>query len=97
MNDTSAPTDPADIGEADKVKLIALYSSVCPEDVLVKDDPRRDVIAAEMLDIGLAPSPEAALQVIAWWDPIADNLKPIVTAVRRSFSRMKLEGRYGAA
>lgn len=93
---SSAPTDPADIGEADRVKLIALYARLCPEDVVAIDDPRRDVIAAEMLDIGLAPSPEAALQVIAWWDPIADNLRPIVAGVRRSFSRLKLEGRYGA-
>jgi len=64
MKVISAPTDPADIGEVDKVKLIALYSRVCPEDVLANDDPRRDVIAAEMLDIGLALSPEAAMQVI---------------------------------
>lgn len=96
MKSTCAPIDPATIREADKVKLIALYGRVCPSDVLANDDPRRDCIAAEMLDIGLAASPDSALQVIAWWDPLVENLKPIVASVRRSFRHLKLEGNYGA-
>ena len=96
MKSTCAPIDPAIIREADKVKLIALYGRVCPSDVLANNDPRRDCIAAEMLDIGLAYSPDSALQVIAWWDPVVENLKPIVASVRRSFRSLKLEGQYGA-
>lgn len=65
MKSASAPIDPATTHEKDKVKLIALYARVCPSDVLANDDPRRDCIAAEMLDIGLADSPDSALQVIA--------------------------------
>lgn len=58
---SSVPIDPATIREKDKVKLIALYGRVCPNDVLTSDDPRRDCIAAEMLDIGLANSSDSAL------------------------------------
>ncbi|OEZ52998.1 hypothetical protein JAB5_27560 [Janthinobacterium sp. HH103] len=93
---SSVPIDPATIREKDKVKLIALYGRVCPNDVLTSDDPRRDCIAAEMLDIGLANSSDSALQVIAWWDPLIENLKPIVASVRRSFRNLKLEGHYRA-
>ena len=91
------PTDPTTICPADKAKLVALYGRVCPSDILSSDDPRRDCIAAEVLDMGLAPTVEAALQVISWWDPVTENLKPIVVGVRRSFGRLKLEGRYGSA
>ena len=97
MRTSNLPTDPATICDGDKAKLVALYSRVCPDDVLAGNDPRRDCIAAEMLDIGLAPSPKAAMEVIAWWDPIQENLKPIVTGVRRSFRSLKLEGSYEAA
>lgn len=97
MKRTISPVDPATICQADKDKLIELYGRVCPADVLASDDPRRDCIAAEMLDIGLAPSPESALEVIAWWDPVVENLEPIVAGVRRSFGRMKLQGRYGTS
>lgn len=97
MNVTDKPTDPATICLGDKAKLLALYTRLCPEDILASDDPRRDSIVAEILDIGLAPNADAALQVIAWWDPVADNLKPMVAGVRRSFGRMKLEGRYSTA
>jgi hypothetical protein len=65
MKRTISPVEPATICQADKDKLIELYGRVCPADVLASDDPRRDVIAAEMLDIDLAPSAEAAMQVIA--------------------------------
>jgi hypothetical protein len=91
------PTDPDCINQADLEKLVAIYQRVCPNDQLADNDPWRPVIAAEMLDVGMAPTPEAALQVIAWWDSHPENLKPIVDDVRRSFKRMKLEGSYGAA
>lgn len=87
-------TDPAIICEADKAKLIALYERVCPEEVIAVDDPRRDCIAAEMLDIGLAPNAKAGLEVIAWWDPIHENLKPTVAKVRKRFRSVKLLGSY---
>jgi len=95
MRKTALLTDPVKIAEADKEKLVALYNRVCHNDVVAKDDPCRDAIATEILDIGLATSPEAALEVIAWWDPITDNLRPIVAGVRRSFRSLKLEGHYG--
>lgn len=89
------PTDPDRINPADRAKLIAIYNRVCPNDLLEHDDPRLPVIAAEMLDVGLAPTPTAALRVIAWWDSYPENLKPIVDGVRRSFKRLKLDGSYG--
>lgn len=89
------PTDPDCISPADRPKLVAVYQRVCPNDQLADTDPRRSVIAAEMLDVGMAPTPDAALQVIAWWDSRPENLKPIVEDVRRSFRRLKLEGSYG--
>lgn len=94
MTTKKRPLDPGIITESDKRKLIAIYSRVCPKDVPEKDDPRRDLIAAEMLEVGLASTPEEALQVIAWWEPVAENLKPIVAGVRSSFRRLKLEGKY---
>lgn len=96
MSICAQPTDAGTISEADKAKLIALHGRVCPADVVAVDDPRRDCIAAEILDMGLAATADAALQVIAWWDPVTENLKPIVAGVRRSFGRLKLEGRYGS-
>jgi hypothetical protein len=47
-----------------------------------------------MLDIGLARSPDEAMEVIAWLDPIVDSLKPIVAGARSSFRHLKLEGQY---
>ncbi len=49
-----------------------------------------------MLDIGLAPPADEAIKVIAWWDPIIDNLRPVITGARRSFRHLKLEGVCGA-
>ena len=93
---TLPPTDPAKICSADKGKLVKIYARVCPKDVLSEDDPRRDTIAAEMLDVGLAATADEALKVIAWWDPLPEqNLKPIVAGVRRSFRNLKLAGQYG--
>ena len=87
-------TDPDTITPSDQAKLIAIYERVCPADTVPPDDPRRAVIAAEMLDVGLARTPEDALLVIASWDSHPENIKPIVEGVRRSFRRLKLEGTY---
>lgn len=92
----NTPTDPGSITVADKAKLLAIYCRLCPADVLADDDPRRDSIAAEVLEMGLAATSEDAMQVIAWWDPVAENLRPIVSGVRRSFRNLKLDGLYGA-
>lgn len=48
------PTEPDTISPADQTKLIAVYKRLCPDDQVTADDPRRPVIAAEVLDVGRA-------------------------------------------
>jgi hypothetical protein len=47
MANTYIPSDPGKIPETDKAKLIALYSRLCPAELVTVDDPRRDTIAAD--------------------------------------------------
>jgi hypothetical protein len=85
------PTDPDTIAPADQAKLIAVYKRLCPDDQVTNDDPRRPVIAAEVLDVGRAPSVKDALEVIQYWRlPPAWALE-FVSSVRRSVGRMKLQ------
>lgn len=85
------PTDPDTISPADQVKLLAVYMRLRPGDQVTDDDPRRPIIAAEVLDVGRAPSITAALEVIEYWRQPAAWAIEIVSSVRRSVSRMKLQ------
>lgn len=84
-------TDPDTINPADRTKLIALYMRLCSDDLVTLDDPRRPVIAAEVLDIALAPSMKEALDVIEYWRQPAAWATEFASSVRRSVSRMKLQ------
>jgi hypothetical protein len=85
------PTDPDTITPADQAKLIAMYMRLCPDDQVTDDDPRRSVFAAEILDVGRAPSITAALEVIEYWRQPAAWAIEFVSSVRRSVGRMKLQ------
>jgi hypothetical protein len=50
------------------------------ETVKTDNDPCLVMIAAEMLDVGMALMSKAALQVIEWWDSYPENLKRSVIA-----------------
>jgi len=91
ISDTPLPrTDPTTIPDDDQEKLIRLYERLCPDELVSADDPRRPAIAAEMFDIGLAPSPAAALEVISWWGLPEVWAKEFIRQARRAFPRMKL-------
>lgn len=85
------PTDPDTIRPADQAKLLAVYQRLCPDDVVTADDPRRPVIAAEILDVGRAPTVKEALDVIDYWRQPAEWAFEFVSSVRRSVRQMKLE------
>lgn len=85
------PTDPDTISPADREKLIAVYKRLCPDDQVTEDDPRRPVIAAEVLDVGRAPTVNDALAVIEWWRQPEEWAREFVTSVRRAVVRMKLQ------
>lgn len=55
---------PRNISPVDRVKLIAVYKRLCPDDPETDDDPRKPVIAAEVVDVASEPSIKAALEVI---------------------------------
>ena len=85
------PIDPETISPADQAKLIAVYKRLCPDNQVTEDDPRRPVIAAEVLDVGRAPSITATLAVIEYWRQPATWANEFVSSVRRSVGRMKLQ------
>jgi hypothetical protein len=87
-------TDPDTIAPTDQAKLIAVYKCLCPDDQMTDDDPRRPVIAAEVLDVGRAPNITAALEVIEYWRQPAAWAIEFVSSVRRSVGRMKLQANY---
>jgi len=84
-------TDPDTITSADQVKLIAVYTRLCPDDQVTEDDPRRPLIAAEVLDVGRAPTIADALEVIQYWRQPADWAVEFASSVRRAVCRMKLQ------
>lgn len=84
-------TDPNTISPADQAKLIAVYQRLCPDDQVADDDPRRPVIAAEVLDVGRAPTIKEALHVIEWWRQPEEWAREFAVSVRRSVSRMSLQ------
>lgn len=86
-----SPIDPATLAEPDKRKLLAIYGRLCPHDRVTDDDPRRDAIAAEVFDVGNAPTMEEALSVIAWWGQSSEWARDFVRSARASFCRLKLE------
>jgi len=85
------PTDPETITPADQARLIAVYLRLCSDDQVTDDDPRRPLIAAEVLDVGRAPSIAASLEVIEHWQQPTAWALEFVSSVRRSVGRMKLQ------
>ena len=86
-----APTDPEIITTADRVKLLAVYKRLCPNDQLAIDDPRAPIIAAEIFDVGRAATAEEAFEVVRWWAEPQGWTEAFVDSVRRGVRRMKLE------
>lgn len=86
-----APADPDSISKADKVKLMKVYKRLCPDDLVTPDDPRYNTIAAEVLDIGRAPTFREALEIVGYWKLSEAWSHEFAESVRRSFARMKLE------
>ena len=84
-------TNPDAINQADRTKLLSVYMRLCPDDQVTDDDPRRPVIAAEVLDVGRAPTFKEALDVIEYWQQPADWAKVFVGSVRHAVARMKLD------
>lgn len=48
-------------------KYLRIYESLCPDDPIGDEDPRRPAILAEMRDIHRAPTEAAAVAIIEWW------------------------------
>lgn len=49
-------------------KYIRVYESLCQDDRIADNDPRRDAIITEMRAIELAGTDEEAVEVIEWWN-----------------------------
>lgn len=60
-------------------KYIHVYESLCPDDHIADNDPRRDDIIAEMRAIERAGTYAEAVEVIEWWDawPNSNHLTPL--------------------
>ena len=48
-------------------KYIRTYETLCPDDPVTRNDPRRGAIMAEMRAIHKAKNDEDAADVIDWW------------------------------
>lgn len=48
-------------------KYIRIYETLCPDDPIRDDDPRRGAIVAEMRAIRHAKTEQEAVAVIEWW------------------------------
>ena len=49
-------------------KYQKIYETLCPNDILSKDDPRRSLIIEEMKSIHHAKTEADAVAVIEWWN-----------------------------
>jgi len=49
-------------------RLQAIYETLCPDDVLHAEDPRRPAILEEMRLVVEAPTDSQAAEVVAWWN-----------------------------
>lgn len=71
-------------------KYLALYETMCPEDEIRKDDPRRGAIIAEMRGVCRARTVPEAAKFIEWWiwdDKVRDS-RAWAHKARRIFVRM---------
>jgi len=48
-------------------KYLRIYETLCPDDPIDEEDPRRRAILAEMREIHRAPTEAAAVVIIEWW------------------------------
>lgn len=51
-----------------KSKMLQVYESLCPNDPIADDDPRRADIIREMLTVRQAKTIQDATKVVDWWD-----------------------------
>ena len=77
-------------------KYIRIYETLCPDDKIARDDPRRDAIMDEMRAIHKAKSEDDAVSVIAWWNawpnPQHQTVIEFVQAAREMMSNVKVTG-----
>ena len=49
-------------------KFIQLYETLCPDDPIMRDDPRRPAIIAEMRHVCTAKTEADAVKAVEWWN-----------------------------
>jgi len=71
-------------------KYIRIYETLCPDDLIHDDDPRRSAIIAEMRAIHRAKNEGLAEIVVAWWGawptPQHGSAREFVRAARKMMS-----------
>ena len=71
-------------------KYIRIYETLCPDDWIDRDDPRRGAIMAEMRAIHRAKTEDEAVAVIYWWNawpnPQHQTATEFVRAARQMMS-----------
>lgn len=78
-------------------KYIRIYETLCPDDKIARDDPRRAAIIGEMRAIHRAKTDDEAVAVVAWWhawpNPQHQAAIEFVQAARKMMSNAGHEGR----
>lgn len=76
-------------------KYIEAYETVCTDDWVDKDDPRRKSIIHEMRRVHKAKTLSLAVDVIAWWDvwpnPVAQSPREFVKKARKLMIKMGIK------
>lgn len=74
-------------------RLVEIYETLCPDDPLNQDDPRRGPIIAEMQMVVEAATDEEATRVIEWWrtwpNPYHETPHEFVQAARALFRQVQ--------
>lgn len=76
-----------------QARLVEIYETLCPDDLLNQDDPRRGAIIAEMQRVVEAATDEEAIQVIEWWrtwpNPHHESPNQFVQSARALFREVQ--------
>lgn len=74
-------------------RLVEIYETLCPDDPLSQDDPRRGAILAEMRLVVDAPTDEEATRAIEWWgawpNPQHETALEFVRSARTMFRQVQ--------
>jgi len=78
-------------------KFIRLYEALCPDDPIMRDDPRRPDIIAEMRHVCTAKTEAEAVKAVEWWNSwpnqeFATSLD-FVRKAREMWSNAELSGK----